>query len=557
MASKWRSGLRDVAVVTAVVAASAIVGLPQASAAPPPQDVAAEAAVAPVKWGPCAESDLSNVPPADRFRFTCGHYAVPLNHDRPRQGTINIALMRRAANNAGAKIGSLFLNPGGPGGSGYRYPTVGGAIFEPEVMDRFDLIGFDPRGVARSTPLRCFATQEDADAVFGRMALLPRTRAEERSTIDANRDYGQFCKRFAGPLIEHMSTEAVARDLDVLRGAVGDKKLTYVGFSYGTLLGATYANIFPNRSRAIILDGNVDPTLRLLDGLEYDRQRTNGFEIALDAYLKRCDMVDTRCAFSDGDPRAKFDGLIKYLREVGPIAVPNGPTLGHDTFTATVAGNLYNPAALAPLAESMQAMWDVIHPSAASARKAPMAAAKIAGLQQAAKLARYDVRQTNSPDSPYVADDSYAAVNCIDKPFNHRLNEVPGIADEWERQLPTFGRYLAWGDPAVCAAWPLRQPDAYRGPWHARTPNPIMVVGNYYDPATQYEFSRRMASQLGNAFLVSVDSFGHCILGDSSCADKIAARYLIDLQVPGPGTVCHPDVQPFPFVPSGQATREH
>jgi pimeloyl-ACP methyl ester carboxylesterase len=132
-----------------------------------------------VSWGPCAEGDLSNVPPAERSRFSCANFVVPLDYDRPNQGTINLAMLRRAANDQANRIGSLFLNPGGPGGSGYRLPTVGGLIFEPQVLDRFDLIGFDPRGVARSTPLKCFATQEDADAVFGRMAPLPITRQGE------------------------------------------------------------------------------------------------------------------------------------------------------------------------------------------------------------------------------------------------------------------------------------------------------------------------------------------------------------------------------------------
>jgi pimeloyl-ACP methyl ester carboxylesterase len=508
---------------------------PTTAAAAAPAPAAAKAPAA-ITWSACAPSDLNGVPAPELPQYSCANYAVPLNHDRPRQGTINIALMRRAANNQAARIGSLFLNPGGPGGSGFGMPKSGRNIFEPEVLDRFDLIGFDPRGVARSTPLRCFATDEDADQVFGRMAPLPVTAREEATTLKAIKDYGQFCKRFAGPLLEHMSTKDVARDLDVLRQAVGDAKLNYVGFSYGTLLGATYVNMFPTKTRAIVLDGNVDPTLRLLDGVEYDRQRTGGFEIALDGFLSRCDQAGAGCAFSGG-ARHKYDSLRDYLRNNGPITLSDGTVVDEAAFTGTVSGVLYSPADFAELAVALQELWDAINPSAARSASTVRFTALQAGTRGQADIL---------PDTPYTSDDSYLAVNCLDKPFNNRPAEVPALADKWERQMPSFGRYQAWSDPALCPSWPVKDADAYRGPWNKRTDNPVLVFGNYYDPATQYEFAKRMSKQLGNARLVSVDSFGHCILGDSRCTDVIAADFLVDLALPGPGTVCHPDVQPFP-----------
>jgi pimeloyl-ACP methyl ester carboxylesterase len=529
--------------VAALVAGSAGVVAP-AAAAPDK----GEPAAAPVVWGPCAPADISNVPPAEQFRFSCANYVVPLDYDRPNRGTINLALMRRAANDQATRIGSLFLNPGGPGGSGYRLPTIAQLIFQPPVLDRFDIIGFDPRGVARSTPLRCFATLEDANAVFARMALLPITRQQERETLDALRDYGRFCDTFAGPLLEHMSTENVARDLDRLRAAVGDQQLNYLGFSYGTLIGATYVNLFPNRSRAIILDGNVDPNLRLHDGLEYDHQRTNGFEISLDAFLTRCDAVGAACAFSDGSPRAKFDELRTYLREVGPITLPSGEVIAIDTFTNGVAGTLYDLTALAALAEVLQALYDVIHPPAA-AQRAAVSGQTVQSVLVKGKLGKLDVPPRFLLDTPYTADDSYAAVNCTDKPFRNRASQIPSIADRWEREMATFGRFLAWADPAICPNWPLEHRDVYSGPWNRRTPNPVLVYANYYDPATQYEFGRRMARELGNGFLVSADAFGHTILGFSTCTDRIATNYLTELRLPGPGTVCPPNIQPFPFIP--------
>ena len=526
---------RGVTLVVAFVTGAISLVAPTATAAPAP------AAPAPISWAKCAPSELVGVPAGELAQYSCANYAVPLDHDKPKLGTINIALMRRAANNQSARIGSLFLNPGGPGGSGFGLPTVGDLIFEPQVLDRFDLIGFDPRGVARSTPLRCFATQEDADEVFGRMAPLPVTAAEERSTLTALKDYGQFCKRFAGPLLEHMSTKDVARDLDVLRQAVGDSKLSYVGFSYGTLLGATYVNMFPTKARAIIIDGNVDPNLRLHDGVEYDRQRTNGFEISLNAMLARCDSVGTGCAFSGGAGQ-KYQGLRDHLRNVGPITLPDGTVVDEALLTGTVAGSLYSPSSFVDLTNALQQLWETIHPPVSGRAATTLTGQTLQTMRAAGHQGQADMLA----DTPYENDDSYLAVNCSDKPFDNRPSGIPALADKWERQMPSFGRYQAWSDPAACPTWPVRNPDTYRGPWNKRTETPVLVFGNYYDPATQYEFAKRMSRELGNARLVSVDAFGHCILGGSSCTDRIAADYLIDLKIPGPGTVCQPNVQPFP-----------
>jgi pimeloyl-ACP methyl ester carboxylesterase len=530
-----------VTLVVAFVTGAISLVAPTATATATATATPAPAAPAPISWAKCAPSELVGVPAGELAQYSCADYAVPLDHDKPKLGTINIALMRRAANNQSARIGSLFLNPGGPGGSGFGLPTVGDLIFEPQVLDRFDLIGFDPRGVARSTPLRCFATQEDADDVFGRMAPLPVTAAEERSTLTALKDYGQFCRRFAGPLLEHMSTKDVARDLDVLRQAVGDSKLSYVGFSYGTLLGATYVNMFPTKARAIVIDGNVDPNLRLHDGVEYDRQRTNGFEISLNAMLARCDSVGTACAFSGG-ARQKYQGLHDYLRNTGTITLPDGTVVDEAVLTSAVSGSLYSPSSFVDLTNALQQLWEAIHPPVSARAATTLTGQTLRTLQAAGHQGKADML----PDTPYESDDSYLAVNCSDKPFDNRPSGIPALADKWERQMPSFGRYQAWSDPAACPTWPVRHPDTYRGPWNKRTETPVLVFGNYYDPATQYEFAKRMSRELGNARLVSVDAFGHCILGGSSCTDRIAADYLIDLKIPGPGTVCQPDVQPFP-----------
>ncbi|WP_245633529.1 alpha/beta hydrolase [Amycolatopsis jejuensis] len=519
--------------------ATALAGLAgTASAAPAGAGEAQAADIAqttPVKWAECSKDQLKGVPPEQATQYSCARYRVPIDHDDASLGTIDIALMKRAAKVPGQRIGSLFLNPGGPGGSGLRMPIAGDRLFRPQVLDRFDLVGFDPRGVGDSNPLRCFTTAEDAQDVQSQLLPLPLSRKEISGTLAGYRDYGQFCRRNAGALLDHMSTRDVVRDLDQLRAAVGDRQLTYTGFSYGTLVGSTYAAMFPKQTRAIVIDGNVDPKLRTNDGVSYDLQRAQGFEIALDAFLKRCAQVGDKCAFSKGgDPRAKFDELREHVR-TEPITLPGGSRLDLASLTNAVSGALYSPDGFGQLAKGLQQAYDALHPSAQSQSAGP-------SLLRPGRGGLVDLR----PDSPYTGNDSYLGVNCADKPMRIDQAQVPRIAAAADRESPTFGRYQVFSDIAACPVWPAaKTSDPYRGPWRVRTATPVLVVSNFYDPATQYRFGQRMADELGNARLLSVDAFGHCILGAARGVDDAAAAYLIDLKVPADGQVFQPDRQPF------------
>jgi pimeloyl-ACP methyl ester carboxylesterase len=531
-----RTSVGGAALTAALALGTALSGV-AGTAAAQPETTGVQAP--PARWETCAADVLAEIPAAQREAVSCATYAVPVDHDRPRGATVGIRMMKRPALDQARKLGSLFINPGGPGGAGLIYSAYGASFFQQGVLDRFDLIGFDPRGVGRSDPLRCFTTNEEAAEVYSRMSSAPITRTEIRDTTEATRDYTDACARTAGPLLNHMSTEDVARDLDLMRRGVGDAKLTYVGFSYGTLLGATYANLFPQRSRAIVLDGNVDPALRTTNGTEYDRQRAQGFEIALDAFLKRCDAVAERCAFSDGDPRVKFDQLREHLRTT-PVTLPNGEVVTFADLVGQVSSNLYSPPAFTALAAGLQSVYAAAFPSTSAA--AVPEAVDVPLLNNRRGLA--DVR-VGVADTPYDSDDSYYGVNCTDKPFLRAPGLFPVIANAWERESPTFARQQAASDLLTCATWPVRHPDRYSGPWNRRTPNPVVVIGNYYDPATRYDFAERMAKQLGNARLISVDAFGHCILGDSAGADTAVTDYLVDLKAPADGQVFQPNAQPF------------
>lgn len=526
-------------VAALVVTTAAVTGT---AAAAPGSGVraAATGSTAAVNWGACTKAELARVP-ADQVRlYSCARYRVPIDHDDASLGTIDLALMKRAAKVPGQRIGSLFLNPGGPGGSGLGMPKRGDKYFQPQVLDRFDLIGFDPRGVGASNPLRCFTTAEDAhDVKLGQISV-PISRAEISAAMASFRDYGQFCRRNAGTLLDHMSTRDVVRDLDTLRAAVGDKQLSFAGFSYGTLIGATYAAMFPQQTRAIVIDGNVDPDLRTNDGVTYDVARAQGFEIALDGFLKRCAQAGKACAFGSGDPRAKFDELRDHLRGE-PITLPGGARFDLGALTDTTSGALYSPDRFPSLAQVLQQAHDVLHPTVQSQKQRyPDPKPLIAALRA------QNTHADTHPDSPYTADDSYYGVNCADKPMGIGPDQVPGVAAKAERESPTFGRGQVFTDIAACSTWPsAKTSDPYRGPWQAHTATPVLVVSNFYDPATQYRFGRRMAAELGNSRLLSVDAFGHCILGDAKGVDEAAAAYLIDLKVPADGQVFQPDTQPF------------
>ncbi|WP_052390293.1 alpha/beta hydrolase [Streptomyces sp. NRRL B-24484] len=502
-----------------------------ATAAPEP----AAAKVEPVAWTPC-NPDPSKPDPKI---YDCAVYPVPLDYAHPSGEKIGIAMMRRRAGNPAERIGSLFLNPGGPGGSGYLWATT--TRFEPRVTDSFDLIGFDPRGVARSNPLRCFTTDEEATAVFDRMVGVPVTRDEIGGTLAADKDYTGACARNAGELVKHMSTLNVVRDLDRMRQAVGDTGLTYAGFSYGTLIGATYAALYPGKVRAVIVDGNVDPQLRLHDGLEYDRQRATGFELALGEYLRRCQAAGApRCAFAAPDTRAKFDALRDHLR-TAPVTLPDGSTVTLSTFTGQVANALYAQTRQAPLARSLQALHLVVNPQQTLGAAPSADEAKLLATPAPTAL------REAPADTPYSADDSYYAVNCQDKPFPPVPQLFPLVARAWERESPTFGRYQAFDAPP-CATWPAPAltSERYTGPWNHRTATPVMVIGNTFDPATRYAFAQRMQRELGNAVLVTVDVVEHCAVGRSAALNTLVTSYLVDRTPPRPGQLLKPDAEAFP-----------
>jgi pimeloyl-ACP methyl ester carboxylesterase len=549
----WRPA--SVAVLLALVLV-ALLALPRSAFAEPVvADGIAGTNGAPVpalEWGPCQAA----TPEEAEFLkgYQCTTAEVPLSYRDPQGARITLALGRLPAADPEHRLGTLFWNPGGPGGSG-RIPPA----FSPKLHERFDIVGFDPRGVAASTPLQCFASNDEALELFG--WSFPITVTEEHSVIELARRGTQRCAENGGPILQHMATANVARDLDLLRQAVGDEQLSYLGFSYGTHLGEVYANLFPDRVRALTLDAVVDP-------VQWTTGRTpqqasvpvflrlgshKGAHEALLAFLREC-QDDVRCAFREEgrDLPAKFDTLLQRLRrQPVELMLPDGApiTVTYQLAVLATLSSLYDPSGSADLATSLQDVY-----LATEQRGKPAPPLELDGLRA---LLRRKPGLAAPTDEPYLGIEQGQGVFCTDSASASNPWAWPRYARAADRAAPYFGSYWAYVT-LPCATWPARDADRYTGPWDRPTAHPVLLVGNRQgDPATPYANAVSTAGELAGARLLTLNSyFGHAAFIQSQCIVGAVERYLIDLQLPPKGTVCQPDRRPFDPLPAPTRSRQ-
>lgn len=542
---------RIIVLVLTLAVAAGLVGATPATARPSP----AAPPVPVLSWGPCADGS-----PAALNDFVCATATVPLDYAQPAGATITLAVVKHAATDAARRVGTLFVNPGGPGGTGTGQVTAWLGLFPEAVRQRFDIVSWDPRGIGQSTPVQCFDSVEALGAFLGDTPEFPVDAAEQGRYLETWRRFGEQCGRRAGPLLAHVSTAEVARDLDLLRQAAGEESLTYWGLSYGTFLGATYANLFPEKVRALVLDGNLAPSNWTAAG---DRDPAVGINsrigtdlgaaLNLEALLTLCGEVSVaRCAFAAGGPaatKAKFDALLARLA-AGPITVGSGD----DAPTVTYAGllselsngldivpryvNMQDPGGSiggwAGVAASLQRIW------LAAESPTPVPSVLVApstGTPSAPP----------SPPAPYGGPEGPLAIMCGDSPQPRDPAVYRYLASAVVRRGGPISLAGLWSD-AQCLGWAVTSPAAYRGPWDRPTP-PILLIGNTADPSTPYLNSLKMAQELANARLLTVQGYGHTsLLNPSSCANAAIAAYLIDGTLPPAGTVCQQDFVPFPEV---------
>ncbi|WP_405437706.1 alpha/beta hydrolase [Streptomyces avidinii] len=474
-----------------------------------------------LRWRPCSGPAQAG--------FDCAVAKVPLDHAAPSGRTIDLAVIRRGAADPRRRAGSLFFNPGGPGGPGtLGLPELYGK-FPQELKDRFDIVSWDPRGVGESTAVRCFDTAAEAAAWHKDVPPFPVGPQEQRAYIAAHVELAERCERRDPQLMRHVSTADTARDLDLLRRAVGEDRLRYWGISYGTLLGATYANLFPDRVGRLVVDGNVDPQEWMDHGARAEPGLNTFLRLGSDLgsadtlaqFLDRCGRAPaSRCPFSAGSPaatRAKYDTLLTRLE---------GRPVGSWTYARAVSevrGGLYTVhPGWAGTADMLQALW-----------------------------------QGRAPDEPpaptgpdhYPGFEQSLAVLCSESPNPASPQRYAELEKRAVQRAGALGRWWAWANEP-CTAWPARAADRYTGPWNRTTAHPVLVVNTVHDPSTPYRGGQAMAAELAGARLLTLDGYGHTALDNpSACVKRHVVRYVLTGALPPQGARCGQDTPPFAAAP--------
>ncbi|AGP56796.1 alpha/beta hydrolase [Streptomyces rapamycinicus] len=459
-----------------------------------------------LSWRPCGGAD-----------FECATLKAPLDYARPGTGRdLRLAVSRKKATGTGRRLGSLLVNPGGPGGSAVGYLQSFAAVGYPaRVRARYDMVAMDPRGVAESEPITCLSDKQMD--TFTQTDQTPDGRGETDRLVAAYKKFAHGCATRSGRILGHVSTVEAARDMDLLRAALGDRKLTYVGASYGTFLGATYADLYPHRVGRLVLDGALDPTL---SSRRINRDQTAGFETAFTAFAKDC-VRRTGCPLGTGSVATARDRLGAFFARLDshPARTGDSRALGEPLATIGVISAMYDETA-----------WPQLRTALRSAM----------GGHGGGLLNLADLYYERDTDGSY-ANLMYAnpAVNCLDLPPAFRTPaEVKKSIPDFQKASPVFGKALAWA-ALNCAYWPVR-PTGTAHALHARGAAPIVVVGTTRDPATPYPWARALATQLSSATLLTYDGDGHTAYGrGSGCIDNAINTYLLTGRPPTPHTRCH------------------
>ncbi|MFV2173307.1 alpha/beta hydrolase [Actinomadura sp. LOL_016] len=445
--------------------------------------------------------------------FQCATVQVPLDYARPQSEKVGISVIRLPARDKSQRIGSLLTNPGGPGGSGIGFARQAAAAFGSDLRERFDIVGFDPRGVGESDPVRCNTTAQ-LDQFFATDSS-PDDPDERKTLASRSRQFADNCSSKQKAALPHVGTADAARDMDVLRAALGDDKLTYYGASYGTYLGAFYAEQFPKNVRALVLDGAVDPRLSSTDILI---EQAKGFETAFRAFAEDC-AAQPGCPLGDS-PDAATKNLGKFLTETDekPLtARGDSRKVTESLATMGIATALY-----------AKEYWPTLRQGLAQAMQRDDGTVLLTLADQ--MVDRKDGSYSNQTDANM-------AVNCVDKPNPPDADAYAEAVGKAEQSAPLFGEFVVWGG-LPCVYWPT-QTEKAPGPVAAKGSAPILVIGTTRDPATPYSWAESLAGQLQSGVLLTLDGDGHtAYLQADPCISRATDHYLVTAEPPKDGTVC-------------------
>jgi pimeloyl-ACP methyl ester carboxylesterase len=507
-----RSHRRTTTLTGLLAAALVITGC----AAPAAGPAAADEPAPPVVWAECGPG------------LDCATYPVPVDHADPDGPTVPLSLVRHRATDPAARVGALLVNPGGPGAPAAdlvrTIDTAGDFAFvSPDVAARFDVIAMDPRGVGASGGVRCLSDEQreaqlaaDSDPDLPGGLPLPELREQYRALVDG-------CTANVDPaLLGQMSTDVVARDMDLVRAGLGEERISYLGLSYGTLLGATYATLFPDRVDRMVLDAAVDPALWRDDPLRASFEQAVSGEQQLGRWFETCRAEGAQaCPFGAGEPEAAFDALMDGL-EAQPLDVPAGP--------AGPGGSLDGADALlaARTAVFDRRLWPLLTAGLLAAQSGD--GSVLLSLSQAL---------TREPDgTPNGLGEANLAVNCLDRavpadPAAHAAN-----AEEVMAAAPRFGA-LSSNVLLGCVGWPAANPDRFTDPLTARGAGPILVVGGREDSQTPYPWAEALAAGLDEGHLLTREGVGHgSYRASGPCIDTAVDAHLLTDALPAPGTTC-------------------
>ncbi len=464
------------------------------------------------RWRACpevAQEQLTNVPAT--LKYECTTVSVPQDWAKPDNGrTFDIALLRVRSTQQRNRIGSLLVDPGGPGGSGVDFAAQFSTELPAEILQRFDLVGFDPRGVGRSNPVKCF-TDTDLDASFSADPD-PVSDSEFDAAVALQARMARGCGARYGDTLRLFSTVQTARDMDAIRVALGDAKLSYLGFSYGTLLGAVYAQLFPDRIRAMVLDGAIDPTQNSLDSAQ---SQVRGFERAFDNFATWCRTTPRMCPIGP-DARATVNDLIRRAR-TAPVSTRGRAATAGWILTA-IGAALYD-----------RRYWPILATALDNLRHGT--ATDVFTLADS-----YADRDATGHYANLF--DAFVTISCNDDAGSTlSRDKARQLQADWRTAYPLFGASAAVGQLG-CADWPTQRDPYPTG--RANGAPPIVVIGTTGDPATPYENTARLAEMLGVGVVLTWQGEGHTAYSKTHCVSDLVDRYLVDQTAPKTGTICPP-----------------